>query len=142
MKFLVLLMAVLMCTVNAKEEVVQEIVDIVEGLLEGIFDGTFPVKECIEDSHIMIDDVEAAATALKKVMDVAHVAEALINIGKVVKLMPTAVENCKNCAGIIKKIEGLVTLFDDPVKTLEKIGINIVWHHKDVTRSIKGAIKA
>lgn len=55
MKVLVLILVGLLCMAQAKQaDVVGEVADIIEGMLKGMFKGSFPVKECIEDSQIMI----------------------------------------------------------------------------------------
>jgi hypothetical protein len=117
----------------------EDIALVVEGLLTGIFEGEFPVKDCFDDSEQIIEDFEKAYIALKKGMNVVDIGEALVFVGDGVKKIPAAIKECESCTGIIKEIEGLAELFSNPVAFLESIGMNIIWHYKDITGDLHKA---
>ena len=53
--------------------------------------------------------------------------------------MPNALRECEGCSGIIQEIESVTVLLASPIKFLEKVGMNILWHHKEITGDIKQA---
>lgn len=75
-------------------------------------------------------------------MKLDNIADAIKAMGSAFKQLPTALKDCRNCFGIVNKLKNMVTLFANPLKSLTKVGKNIIWHHKDITRNIKGAISA
>lgn len=117
----------------------EEIVEIVEGFLEGAFEGSFPVKECFSDAEEAIKDFENAYFAFKKGMTITHIGEGLTEIGKAIKKLPAAIKDCKSCVGIVSKVETIAALFVNPVRFLEKVGTNILWHFKDITGDVHQA---
>ena len=117
----------------------KEIALITEGFLEGAFEGSFPVKDCISDAEEMVKDFENAYFSFKKGMTVSNIEEALKQLGAAVKKMPSAISDCKSCVGIVSKVETIAALFVNPVRFLQKVGKNIIWHFKDITGDIHQA---
>ena len=141
MRFVVVVLMLVLCMTQAKEEVVKEISDIVEGMLSGIFKGSFPIKDCIKDSKKLIKDFESAANDWNQGITPSNVAEGIQEIGKAFKELPSALKNCKECANVVGKLKKMFTIFANPFKTVTQVGKNILWNHKDITKNLKGAVK-
>ncbi len=146
MKFVAVLCLVLLCTPTLafrsepKEPVVIEVGEVLEGLLMGLFEGTFPVKDCVKDAEGIGEDLEKVYFFLKEGVTIEHISESFKFIGDAVSKIPAVVKECESCVGIIGEIKGFATIFANPVIALEKIGKNIIWHHKEITGDVKQAI--
>lgn len=118
---------------------VKEIEQILEGLVEGIFKESFPIQDCINDSEEIIKDFEEVVQYLEKGVHIDNIGKALEKIGDAVKKVPAVVKECEGCKGILREIEKVALLFSNPVKYLEKVGTNIFFHHKEISKEIKEA---
>ena len=146
MKFSALICLLLVSTMTfalrteAKDNVVIEVAEVIEGLLLGVFEGSFPVKDCITDAEDIGSDLEKIYFFFKEGHTLDHFSEALKYAGDAVGKMPAVIKECKSCTGIIKEVETFASFFANPLIALEKIGKNIIWHHKEITGDIKQAI--
>jgi len=126
---------------NMEKEGIKEVGLVAMGILEGVFANKYQLQECIHDSQDIIHHLEAAYSALKKKgHHIKDIGEALTQVGEALKQLPDTVKECEDCLGIIGEIRGFATLFVSPGKFLVKSGLNILWHRKDISKDIKGAI--
>jgi len=78
-----------------------QVAEILEGLLAGYFEGEFPLKECITDAEVILEDFEKAIFYFKQGMTISNIGEAFKYFGDAALKIPSTVKECESCAGIV-----------------------------------------
>lgn len=115
------------------------VAQIVEGILAGYFEGEFPITECIQDGEIIIEDIEKAIYLLEQGFSISNIAEAFKYFGFAAVKVPETIKECESCTGIIQDFKNIALIFASPITFLEKVGVNIFWHFRDITNDISRA---
>ena len=108
----------------------------------GLFNEKYPIQDCITNADDIWEDISKVAFYLKQGLTLSDIGEAFKYIGDAVVKIPLVLQNCQNCEGIIQEFKVLKDLFSDPITFLEKSGLNILWHFRDITSDITEAQNA
>ena len=122
-----------------QENTATEIAEIVEGIFIGYFKQSFPIQDCIQDTEIIVEDIEKAVYYLKQGVNIKDVSEAFIYLGQAVLKVPTTLRECESCAGVLSEFKKLAIVFANPALFLADVGKNVFWHFRDITKDISEA---
>jgi len=120
----------------------QDVALVIEGVFLGLFNEKYPIQDCITNGDQIWNDIEKTAFYLRQGLTLTDIGEAFKYIGDALAQLPIALDNCKNCEGVIQEFIALKGLFSDPFTFLTKSGLDILWHFRDITNDIVDAKNA
>jgi len=121
----------------------EETIAFTKGFLTGVGESSVfdQIRVCVADSETFFKDI-ATGFALIKTKNPAKVKEGVALLGKAVKLIPTAAQDCKAAEKDIKKLIQLAKAFTNPVTFLYSVGKSLLINRIEVLHQVNNAIQA
>eukprot|EP00347_Sterkiella_histriomuscorum_P001536 403371660 len=121
---------------------VMDIAKFVEGFLYGVINHEFHnIDQCIADVGRIAQNVEIAVTNFKK-ENFSGIKAGLLEIGQAVKLIPTAVNDCKQVTQDLSKLVKMAEVFAHPLSLIYHVGKNLILNGVDIFKKIADALIA
>lgn len=119
-------LALLFAGANASNSV-QEAELIVKGILEGAVkaEGLTNIETCIQDVETVVKDSEIAIQDFEK-KDAKDVIAGIKEVGEVIKVIKSAVVDCKNIKADWEKLEKMASIFSSPYSFAYHVGKDLI----------------
>lgn len=118
---------------------IQEAKDIGVGLIEGFFSDT-PLKQCIQGTEIVIEDLDEALKDFEK-RDATDVLKGLRQVVEAFHAFPDALKVCKATEGDVAKITHALQQLGSPMQFAYHVGKNLFVNRHDIFTELDAALE-